>query len=241
MELGVNKKICLINQPAGIGDVFFLQKMIDIYINKGFIVIYPIIPELNFIKDYIKKENLIFCSIHDNFPYKNYYNNLKLINEDNFVLIPATYADRFYGGSCMESKYTLINDTYENWQNHFIFERNTIKENQLFYDVLKLNDDTKYTLVSKNWGTPPNYLSKPVYHEFKDKIVEFDFINGYTLFDWCKVIENAHEISIVDTSINYIIEKLNLKTEKLFLTSRFTPANFSHIINLFNKKWKLIK
>jgi hypothetical protein len=59
----------------------------------------------------------------------------------------------------------------------------------------------------------------------------------FTPFDWAKVIENAKEISIVDTSFNYLIEKLDLKAEKLYLTSRFTPANFSHIINLFKKNW----
>ena len=59
----------------------------------------------------------------------------------------------------------------------------------------------------------------------------------FTPFDWSKVIENAKEISIVDTSFNYLIEKLDLKSQNLYLTSRFTPPNFSHIINLFKKNW----
>ena len=62
-------------------------------------------------------------------------------------------------------------------------------------------------------------------------------IDGYNPFDWAKVIEKASEISIIDTSFNYLIEKLDLNAENLYLTSRFTPPNFSHIINLFKKNW----
>ena len=54
------KKVCLINQPAGIGDVFFTQKIVDKFLNEGFNVIYPLEPQLMFINDYIKKENLLF-------------------------------------------------------------------------------------------------------------------------------------------------------------------------------------
>jgi hypothetical protein len=232
------KKICLIFQPAGIGDVFFLQKMIDFYISEDYKVVYPLLPQLMYIKDYIKKENLEFYSVEDNFPFKEKINHNNLILEDDFIFIPTHIADRIYPNmSCMESKYKLVNMDYSDWMKYFSFERNIEKENSLYYDVLKLTDNDTYTLINNTWGTPPNTASKPIEYEQNEKIINIKIIPEFTVFDWCKVIENASHISIVDTSLNYIIETLELKSKKNFLTSRFTPSNFSHIINLFKKEW----
>ncbi len=229
------ERICLIKQPAGIGDIFFLLKMVKHYINIGYKVIFPIYPQLMFIKDYIIIDGLEFCSISDDFNHKNDYLNGSHITTENLIVIPTQNVN--YGGSCMEAKYQMVGLDYNGWQEYFTFNRNFIKENELYYNVLGLKDDEKYTLISKTWGTQPNFASKDVYYESKDNVVEIKLIDGYTLFDWSKVIEKANEISIVDTSFNYIIEKLDINAKKLFLNSRFTPSNFSHIINLFKKDW----
>lgn len=236
MELNKNK-VCLINQPVGIGDVFFLQKMVDYYIGQGFFVYFPLASNLLYIKDYIIKENLQFCDVNDDFPFKQHFNGHSFIQNENFVYVPAFFSDRFIGGSCLESKYKLINLDFDNWQENFTFIRNRENESQLFYEVLNLKDDENYCFINKRWGTPPNSLTKDVYYEFEGKIIEMELLDNFTVFDWCKVIENAQEISIVDTSLNYLIDKLTLKSKKNFLNSRFTPPNFSHIINLFNTNW----
>lgn len=237
--LGKNNmnKVCLINQPAGIGDVFFVQKIVDKFLSDGHNVVYPLEPQLMFIKDYIKKENLLFYSLNENFPFKEHFNNISIVNGENFIYLPLKYADRFYNGSCMEAKYKMVGIDFKGWQQHFKFERNIKKENELYYNILNLSDDSNYTLLSNTWGTQPNFATKEIYYEPSDNIINLRFIDGYTIFDWCKVIENANQISIVDTSLNYIIDTLKLKSEKLFLNSRFTPPNFSHIINLFNTNW----
>lgn len=235
-------KICLINQPAGIGDVFFLQKMVKFYIGKGYTVIFPLLPEIMFIKDYIIVDGLEFVPINDNFQFKNYLSYNKVFENENFIYIPARFADTIYPNmSCMEAKYKLVNLDYSDWSDYFTFVRNKNKENELFYNILNLNDDEKYSFVSNIWGTPPNTASKKIIYDDTFKTVHLKLIPEFTLFDWCKVIENAYHISIVDTSLNYIIEKLNLNSQSNFLTSRFTPANFYHIINLFNKNWKYIQ
>lgn len=230
-------KTCLIKQPAGIGDIFFLQKMVDYYIDQGFSVIFPILPSIFFINDYIKKENLTFYLTTDNFPYKEYYEHNDMIVNDDFVFIPTQMSDMKFAGSCMESKYKMIDLDFNGWQSHFHFIRNIDKENELYYNVLGLKDNEKYCLIGKTWGTQPNIAQKDVYYEFKNKVIELTILDGFTIFDWCKVIENAHEISIVDTSTNYLIEKLDLKCEQMYLTSRFKQPDFSHIRNLFNKNW----
>ena len=52
-------KFCLISQPAGIGDVFFLQYMARKYIAMGYKVWWPLKDEILWIKDYIP--DIEFC------------------------------------------------------------------------------------------------------------------------------------------------------------------------------------
>ena len=66
-------KICLIRQPAGIGDIFFTQKIAKDYISRGYTVIWPVISQFEFIKDYIKVNNLMFVNENSDFPHKNIY------------------------------------------------------------------------------------------------------------------------------------------------------------------------
>lgn len=230
-------KICLINQPAGLGDIFFLQKFVDLKISQGFEVIYPTLPSLIYVRNYIRKSGLKFFSTNEEFPFKGMMSGNQIIKEETFEYYPFNIADRTIAGSCMEAKYSFVNEDYNDWQNHFEWTRNVEKENELYYNILKLKNDDQYSLVSNVWGTPPtnNYREVPTSGNYK--IVSVQMLDGFTPFDWSKVIENAKEISIVDTSFNYLIEKLELRAEKLYLTSRFTPPNFSHIINLFKKNW----
>ena len=64
----------------------------------------------------------------------------------------------------------------------------------------------------------------------------------YSLFDWCKVFENATEIHTVDTSLSYIFEKLNLKAKRKCLYSRNNPKDsFSRMKKIFtNVDWEYV-
>jgi hypothetical protein len=230
-------KICVINQPAGLGDIFFLQKFVDKKISEGFEVIFPTISSLIYVKDYIKKDGLTFYAQNEDFPHKGILGSQEIIKNESLEYYPFHVADRHVPGSCMEAKYSFVGENFVGWQDHFNWIRNKEKENNLFYNILGLKDDDEYSLVSNVWGTPPTNNYRDVPTSGKYNVVHIQMLDGYNPFDWSKVIENAKEISIVDTSFNYLIEKLNTKAERLYLTSRFTPPNFSHIINLFKTNW----
>jgi hypothetical protein len=68
-------------------------------------------------------------------------------------------------------------------------------------------------------------------------VVEMDIINNYSLFDWSKVLENAKEIHMIESSLNYIMETkhINLKAEKMCLYSRIN--NFYEVDYLFKLPW----
>lgn len=235
----LNNKICLINQPCGLGDILFSQKIVYHYINLGYEVIIPVVDEYIWLKDYIK--NVTFISINNNFYGKEYYNGTNKIETDNFVYIPLNIADRVFPfNKIMEAKYKMVNIDYTDWSNYLVFERNKEKEDELYYNILGLKDDEKYVLISNNYGTPPNYLKYPIdIKNINDKIIYLDFIQNFNLFDWCKVIENCRNLYTIDSSINFIIEKLNMKAENMFLYTR-RKNNFSEINFLFNKKYHYI-
>lgn len=245
------EKICLIYQPCGLGDILFLQKFAHIIKNKGFEIYWPVIHELEWLNDYISEFNFISWKDENKkligpplpknvqFPYKEHYNpNNKTHFSENFIFfngfspIPSNY-------KIMEYKYTMANMAYNDWANYLIFNRNKEKEENLFYEILKLSDNEPYTFINKYYQLRPNVLSLNYLNnlKFSNKLIELKFINGYSLFDWCKVIERASEIHMVETSLNYIMESnmLNIKTDSLHLYSRFN--NFSEVKYLFKLNW----
>ena len=70
------------------------------------------------------------------------------------------------------------------------------------------------------------------------RIIEVDYYEGVTLLDWCKVIENATEMCIIDSSINFIIDKLKPKC-KINMWSR-RPNNWSEINYIFKTEYNLM-
>jgi len=242
----------IIKQPAGLGDIFFCLKLAyTFHKGLGCDIIWPVIPQYKWIKDYIKFPFIEFVSQEDEYPLKHQIDrilfsgivpNITILeveeNGNKYLLVPLQHADWVFPEiSVMDAKYKLVNLDPDNWQEFFEFERNSEKENKLYYEVLGLTDESEYTLVNKQFGSPPDTRISP-YIDISQftNIVEMSYIEGYTIFDWCKVIENAQEIHTVDTSINYIIDKLNPKG-KLEIYSRFTPPDYKHIKHIFKANW----
>ncbi len=235
-------KICLIHQPAGIGDVFFLQYVARKYMAMGYHVIWPLKNEILWIKDYIS--DIQFCSIDDNFPGKEYYGQDVIIQSPQFVYLGIDKAHLWgndYGinddNSCvnMQSKYSLMNLDWNNWLKGFKYTRNIDKENDLYYNVLGLNDNSNYVFVNRYANTENRRNDKVIFPDFNIPVIESEIIKGFTLFDWCKVIENAQEIHTVHTSINYLIETLNIKSKKYVMHQGIHYDNVKNIpFNIHN-------
>jgi hypothetical protein len=236
----MKNKICLIRQSAGIGDIIFCRKIGLYYYNKGYDVIWPVIKEFSWLNDYINDNKINYCLVNNDFLFKGVYQNLEqknIFESKNFIFIPL-HVHNLLDSSVMKSKYKLVDLTYEDWNKYFNLKRNYIKEKELYFEILKLKENEKYILVNRNFASPPDILQKN-FIVLNDtlKIINMNMIEGFTLFDWCKVIENAEEIYTVETSINYIIDKLDIKAKKLELFSKHYPADYHHIEGLFKTKW----
>lgn len=211
------EKICIIDQPAGIGDIFYTQKIAKQILARGKAdkVVWPVLDHFIYIKDYLKDNNIEYIKKSKFKPPLN-----------SFVVSLHTADQRHKNVSVMSAKYIDVGLTDSDWLSHFNFERNESREKKL-YDRLVSNEN--YVVISKYYGSPPTSLKHDIPYNGDKQTIDINFYEDVNLFDWCMILENASELHMVDTSFMYIVEKLNLKSKIKKLYSRFKPANFSHI------------
>lgn len=233
------KAKCLIKQPAGLGDIFSLQKVVWYYLSAGYDVVYPVLPQLLYIKDHIQHPGLTFVSVDEDFPHKQIYlssQNIPIaIGNDHYL--PLEHASQTQPGCVIRAKYNLIGLDWEDWSDYFVFYRNKQKEDELYYNILGLTDNMEYSVINSMFGTRPgNYTKQEVTSSSNLPNIVVDYIEGYNVFDWCKVFERASNIYTVDTSILFILEKLELRANDLHMWARF--GDYTSIDGLFKLNWK---
>jgi hypothetical protein len=205
-------------QPAGLGDILFCQKIAKTYISLGHTVYWPIIPQYSWIKNYIE------------------FGNLFWEDKDCDLIIDLQSAGRVYPSvPIMNAKYKMVNMDYSDWKDYMVFNRNEIKENDLYNRVVI---KAPYCLVCDTFASPPGTIKRPIPPHPTLFNVNLDFIDGFTPFDWCKIIENAKELHLVDTCFIYLAEKINLKAKEMYLYSR---EGIFYTDHLWKKPWKYIK
>lgn len=209
-------RVCIINQKAGIGDIFYTQKIAKKILihGKADKIIWPVIDDFKYIKDYLKYDGI------------EYIEQSKFIKPTDCFEVNIQTADQRYNGSVMAAKYKEVGLSEDGWLDYFVFERN-IEREEKFFDKLKIEGN--YIVRNMYYGSPPYPLKHNVPYTGDKQIVDIDFYDDVNLFDWCKVLENASELHMVETSFLYILEKLNLKSRVNKLYSRHKPSNFSHI------------
>jgi hypothetical protein len=237
-----NDKICLVNQCLGIGDVFFCQSIGRYFKDKGYRVIWPLASQIMYIKNYIEDYGIEFVDRNSDFPGKYFYkDDNPLVIEDNFVFLPlANASHRIPNSTIMYAKYELLNLDFNIWRDGFNFKRNKEKEDELYYNILGLKDNESYVFLNKYYGTPPYITEAPFHINTEDRILQMNYVEGFTLFDWCKVIENASLIVTVDTSFQYLMEKMNnLKATDFYCYPRDGRDDYAPKVNkIFKINWK---
>ena len=87
------KKICIIRQPAGLGDILHLFKVAVKLLeqNKVKEVIWPVYNGYNYIGDYIKHPGITFIDSNEDYPFKDFLESnepREIINNDELIYIP---------------------------------------------------------------------------------------------------------------------------------------------------------
>lgn len=215
-------KNCLIYQPCGLGDIIWLQPLVDNLIKDGYTVYYPVIDlYYNMLKDQIQKENLIWVKETEDFPLKSFYGTHMPVDNGTDKYLPISFAN-YYIPKCsvMISKYYYMKMPITNWHKHVTIKRNELRETALAKSY-NIDLDKPFALINMTYGTPPNHVTRTMVQPPKiEQLVymsfEKDKENEFTLFDWIGVIEKATEIHSVETALCYLID-MYAKTDNIFM------------------------
>lgn len=131
--------------------------------------------------------------------------------------IPIRWADtnaRVPYRECMLEKYRSYGLDYNIWKEQAMWHRDTLQEDRLFKH-LGLEEGQEYTLVNRFFGTQSQLVA-----QIPRQGIEMCTIEGYSLFDWCKIIECAKEVHTVSTSVLFILECLDLGDKPIHVYPR---------------------
>ena len=212
----------IVLQPHGLGDHIFCQSLVNQLADLEHIV-WPVLPhfidglkraypEINWIPVGSLSPNVENCRIDT------------VINGNR--ILPIRWADsitKVKYKDCMRSKYDLYGLDWNTWKD-FTFKKDSNRAMKLFYEVLGLSDGEKFRLINKRF-TSNESKSVKIPESTKIRNIEMISIPNFSLFDWYLVIEKATEIHTVGTSINYIIELLEIESENVFLYKRLPDEN----------------
>ncbi len=223
-------------QWFGLGDIIFEQTLVR-KIAKGNAIMWPsdalfveglnrAYPDITFIDrakadiDYECKEDYV----------KNAMRFLPLRWADTILKVPYS--------QCMASKYALYDMDYRIWKEKAMWRRDEEKEDEL-YKLLQC-DKKEYNLVNSFFGSQSQLrVSIEVSNGLPN--INMGTVQGYSLFDWAKVIENASTINVVSSSIIYILEMLALKAPEVHLYCRKPIEHDFKTIDYIFEKHKYIQ
>ena len=229
MATEMKPPMCIIKQQAGIGDVVCWPLKSSIY---------------EAIKAHVSSD-VKFVSIDDQFRGKAEYlsSSLQIREVDGIIHVPLETADQIYPHSpIIQSKYDFVDLPLEGWADHLILNRNTVREDEMYNDILGIKDGEKYVLINPIFATPPETQRVNIEVSSDIRQIEFQMFPNDSIFDWCKVFENATEIHTVQTAIQSLCEVLDLKGEILKVYQR--PGwgdDFSYLTGVYPKHaWEYV-
>lgn len=244
-------KFVLIRQPAGLGDILFSLK-IALKINEKYNpdqIIWPVCDQYIDACKYIDvPNNFIFVNENDAFLGKDLFNSTtkEIIKTDEYIYIPLQHAcEAIRNGDYIQNlyaKYEFVGLQYNDWAEYVKINRNTQKEDELYNNIIKT--DEPYILVNRNYGTLSQ--KRQDMHIASDlRVVEFDYVLDYNLFDWIKIILNAKEVHTIQTSLAYLLDALKLQNVHIYhrAVSYQSIKNtcwdtFEYCNKLHNPNWK---
>ena len=228
-------KYLVINQPRGLGDILFCVPLVR-SLKGNLDVLWPVVPSyLNIQKHFPDIRFIDFNLVKIDYDCKE-----EFFGEYGRVL-PLRWADEICKldyTHCMKAKYMMYGNNWQDWRN-LSWARDYSQEDRLYYNVLGLNEEP-FNLINCNFGTGfSNTVDIVVENGIKN--VYMKNIPEFTLMDWSKVIEKAKTIHTVGSSINYLIEILEISAEEICLFIRHPiETDFSYYDYILTKKYKLV-
>lgn len=238
----------LVNQPGGIGDIFYLQKAVRCLATdyKATEIIWPVMDSL-----FPTTQRILYSGIQ-------YIKLSEFINTDFDLQLDFHTADQKYPGSVMSAKYkyasslSLSGDIHDiDWSNFFNLDNESNfsieRKRSILYEKVYSNDikGIDFILVNRNFNSPPNVIKCP--HMSDDILAELDKEKGYKdishiemevnenydLLDWAHLCQFSKHVYTVETGLLFLLYKLNIPQVTVF--SKWNPPHYNHVNHIFNE------
>jgi glycosyltransferase involved in cell wall biosynthesis len=202
-ERPIVTKRYVVNQFLSLGDILFLIPMIRELILEGNQVLWPIDERYLPIRKHFP--DIPFVPKADyNLPYEA----RGRVTTEHGELLPYRFASELQGltlRDCMRAKYSLYHHDYRIWRKLY-WKRDYENEVRL---ITLLNLPEKFNLINQYYGHLGE-LTVQVNVQNDMPQVHMSNIPGYTLIDWLGVVERASEIHMANSSLNYLIELMDI-------------------------------
>jgi hypothetical protein len=250
-------KVALIRQPAGLGDIMWLQPIVNHIASRGFEVLYPVCDHYyDRLIGQLETDNSKFIRESDlSGKMKDVYLQTQEIIEDDFEYYPfdcisdpssESFRPEYSHVGIMERKYhfyKFLQDDFDisdnDWPNCCSIKRDYDRESEL---KKNFGSPEKYIFVNNFFGTPPGVIKRKI-ETRKDLEVVYNNESVENMFDFCGLLEGASEIHTVETSFCYLVELIDTNAT-LHLYSRQMPdginqhGDFSYINKVYKKDWE---
>jgi len=227
-------KPCFVHQPCGVGDIIYIQKIIELFRAKGHEVVVPVRPDLRWMQQHLGRPGVSYVDMTAPFAKRDLFAQLVRRSEnvtpnqalrgawktDQLIFLPLGPCYRWCGEpNVMLSKYWLLDQDGSDWADYVHFSRNREREQQLL-QLLDVENSGAFCLVNGHGSTKKLNLSVAGVRNIQLRLIE-----GFTLFDWAAVVERASAIVTIDTSLVLLVEVLRPRIP-LVVISRCDPPEF---------------
>ena len=215
----------IINQPFGVGDILFISPLVKSLDVEH--ATWPVVDHYHWIKEYLTLPNVHFIKESEYTP----------ADYVDYIEVPFRHADHIVTDSmdCMSAKYQLLGADLELWRT-LTFDRNKQKEQELA-KLLNIEPEVEYVFVNNNFASPEYNYAANISISSNMRVVEQQYIEGFTLLDWCGVLEKAAEVHTVSTSLFFVIEALQLAVPLHLYPRKPLDKDLSPIKTLISNKW----
>lgn len=227
----------LIRQSFGLGDILFLTPLVyEIY--QEFVpdeIVWPITDQYYWIKDYLdlpvtfiktSEQDKLLTGYYDEIDFEHAHDRRGKVDRD-----------------CMEAKYNLIwEGELEVWRTLGRYIKRNYEKEQELLDILNIKpeDEDQYIFVNNHFAAPEHNYRTNIKIETDLRIVEMRYVEGFTLLDWCGVLEGAAEIHTVSTALLFVVEAIKPGNEWHLYPRIPLDTDLSPIISLIeNSNWKI--
>ena len=242
----------IINQFYGIGDVLFIEPILKWLNDMGLKVILPIQDQNIWIQenityvDFVKKSEF-------NIDYERFDYGLAVVDgqiKEDTLYLPTRFSEQIYQNrnsddydisrTCMTDKYRVLGLNTDMWKS-LKFTRNYEKEQNL-KNIILGDVEGEYDFCNIFYGgidPGSNDISSKIKEE--RPLINLSVVHGYSLIDWCGIIEGATKVHTVSTSLLFVIQSIKNKSEYYIYPRLPEDVNLYNVEEFLPEYWNKIE